>query len=291
VVFGSFLLWVELLVRAAAVYVAVLFLPLALASLAWPAVSHWCRRLVDTLVGLVLSKFVIVTVLSLAVSALAGGTSGQGNGGGFSAVLGGAALLFLAAAAPWALFRLLPFAEAAAIGHLEGVGHRSVQSVSGPTKGLANTALKSAGTGGGGLALAAAQGGGQSGEVSGMVTAGGSAAGVGGRSAGQVATQTLSASSLVGEQSAPGASVPLRNPHKGASDAFEQTMAQDGAGYAGVIAGPASPSGSSTSGQSGPAHPSLPSSSGTSRLHVLGHDDLGPRLQWQGDRNAGGRGA
>ena len=153
VVFGSFLLWIELLVRAAAVYVAVLFLPLALASLAWPAVSHWCRRLVDTLVGLVLSKFVIITVLSLAVSALAGGTNGQGSGGGFSAVLGGAALLFLAAAAPWALFRLLPFAEAAAISHLEGVGRRSVQSVSGPTRGLATTALRTAGTGGGGLAM------------------------------------------------------------------------------------------------------------------------------------------
>ena len=142
VVFGSFLLWIELMVRAAAVYVAVLFLPLALASLAWPAVAHWCRRLVDTLVGLVLSKFVIVTVLSLAVSALAGGTNGQGSGGGFSAVLGGAALLLLAAAAPWALFRLLPFAEAAAISHLEGVGLRSAQTVSGPTKRLAQSAAE-----------------------------------------------------------------------------------------------------------------------------------------------------
>jgi hypothetical protein len=292
VVFGSFLLWIELLVRAAAVYVAVLFLPLALASLAWPAVSHWCRRLVDTLVGLVLSKFVIVTVLSLAVSALAGGTNGQGSGGGFSAVLGGGALLFLAAAAPWALFRLLPFAEAAAISHLEGVGRRSVQSVSGPTKGLANTALKSAGTGGGGLALAAAQGGGQSGEVSGMVTAGGSSAGVGGRSAGSVATQSLSAAPGVGEQSAPGSSVPRYATHERASNAFEQTMAQDQAGYTGVIAGPASTSGSSTPSPPGQARPALSTSSGTTRLHVLGHDDLGPRLRWQGDgKTGGGRGA
>jgi hypothetical protein len=289
VVFGSFLLWIELLVRAAAVYVAVLFLPLALASLAWPAVSHWCRRLVDTLVGLVLSKFVIVTVLSLAVSALAGGTNGQGSGGGFSAVLGGAALLFLAAAAPWALFRLLPFAEAAAISHLEGVGRRSVQSVSGPTKSLANTALKSAGTGGGGgMALAAAQGGGQSGQASGMAMAGASAAGVGGRSAGQVATQSLSAAPGVGEQSPPGSSVPRYTTHEGASDAFEQTMAQEQAGYAGVIAGPPSTSSSSTSGQSGGGRSALPTSSGTSRLHVLGHDDLGPRLQWKGDGKAGG---
>ena len=76
VVFGAVMVWVELLIRAAAVYVAVLFLPLALASLAWPAIAHWCRRLVDTLVALVLGKFVIVSVLSLAAGALAGGRVG-----------------------------------------------------------------------------------------------------------------------------------------------------------------------------------------------------------------------
>ena len=63
---AAFVLWLELLVRAAAVYVAVLFLPLALAALVWPAVSHWCRRLVETLAALILSKFVIVATLSLA---------------------------------------------------------------------------------------------------------------------------------------------------------------------------------------------------------------------------------
>ncbi len=80
VVVGAVLVWVELLVRAAAVYVAVLFLPLALASLAWPAIAHWCRRLVDTLVALILGKFVIVSVLSLAAGALAGGTGSAPSG-------------------------------------------------------------------------------------------------------------------------------------------------------------------------------------------------------------------
>jgi hypothetical protein len=66
-------LWLELVVRAAAVSVATLFLPLSLAALVWPPVSHWCRRLADTLVALILSKLVIAAVLSLAVGALAGG--------------------------------------------------------------------------------------------------------------------------------------------------------------------------------------------------------------------------
>ena len=67
---AAFVLWLELLVRAAAVYVAVLFLPLALATLVWPSVSHWCRRLVETLAALILSKFVIVATLSLAAGAV-----------------------------------------------------------------------------------------------------------------------------------------------------------------------------------------------------------------------------
>ena len=72
------MLWLELLIRSAAVYVAVLFLPLAIATLVWPAVSHWCRRLVETLAALILSKFVIVAVLSLAAGALSSGTAGTG---------------------------------------------------------------------------------------------------------------------------------------------------------------------------------------------------------------------
>lgn len=127
VVFGAFALWLELLVRAAAVYVAVLFLPLALASLVWPAVSHLCRRLVDTLVALVLSKFAIVAILSLAAAALSSGT-----GSGFSSVLGGAALLLLAAFAPFTLLRLVPAIDAGAVQQLEGVRHRMERAATGP---------------------------------------------------------------------------------------------------------------------------------------------------------------
>lgn len=136
---ASFVLWLELLVRAAAVYVAVLFLPMALASLVWPAVSHWCRRLVDTLVALVLAKFVIVAILSLAAAALASGT-----GAGFSAVLGGAALLLLAAATPFTLLRLVPMVEAGAVHQLEGARHRVRSAFVTTPQSAANYALRKA---------------------------------------------------------------------------------------------------------------------------------------------------
>jgi hypothetical protein len=107
--------------------VAVLFLPLALATMVWPAVSHWCRRLADTLVALILSKLVIAAVLALAVGALAGGL-GVGatgsDGGGFAAVVSGIALLIIATLSPFTLLRLIPAVEAGAVSHLESARHR-----------------------------------------------------------------------------------------------------------------------------------------------------------------------
>lgn len=117
VVVGALTLWLELIVRSAAVYVAVLFLPLAMASLVWPAVSHWCRRLVETLVAVVLSKFVVVAVLSLAVGAI-------GTGTGFATLLSAAALLLLASFTPFTLLRLVPMIESGAALQLEGARQR-----------------------------------------------------------------------------------------------------------------------------------------------------------------------
>jgi hypothetical protein len=138
---AAFVLWMELLIRAAAVYVAVLFLPLALAALVWPAVAHWCRRLVETLAALILSKFVIVATLSLAAGAVASGVSGSPNGGGFNAVLAGGALLVLATFVPFAILRLIPAVEAGAVGHLEGLRQRGTGTLAGPLRTATGFAL------------------------------------------------------------------------------------------------------------------------------------------------------
>jgi hypothetical protein len=254
VVFGAFLLWVELLIRSAAIYVAVLFLPLALASLAWPAIAHWCRRLVDTLVALILSKFVIVSVLSLAAGALAGGTgstpAGSGTAaagpnagsnagqGGFTDVLGGAALLMLAAFAPWALFRLLPFLEAGAVGHLEGAGRRTSQTALGPSRTLAQHAMRvaadsaSGGTSEVGLAMAAAGGGVASGAAAGGVAGGAGAEPSGGGTGSGSGSPDLGRSSLekqgIGSATPPGASVAKRGPHPAAGEVYNNVMQQGG---------------------------------------------------------------
>jgi hypothetical protein len=106
---AAFALWIELLMREAAVYVIVLMLPLAFAAMVWPARRIWAARAVELLVALILSKFAIVAILSLggaAISASAGHASITG-------IMAGAVLVTLAAFSPWALLRLVPLAELA----------------------------------------------------------------------------------------------------------------------------------------------------------------------------------
>ncbi len=310
VVVGAVMVWVELLIRAAAVYVAVLFLPLALASLAWPAIAHWCRRLVDTLVALILGKFVIVSVLSLAVGAMAGGTgstpAGSTNpldpgatppgGGGFTAVLGGAALLMLSAFAPWALFRLLPFVEAGAVGHLEALSRQGRASVSAPVRGLAHTAMQKASAGAvaaagaamTGGALGAVLSGGPTGRTTGGPEAGargrGGSSGDGGSLGGRpdLGPSTAKATG-VGTVERPGSGVPLYPIHA------EATAVANGEGRAalgswGSASSPRPPDPAGAGSSDGTRRPTggeplpLPRASGAHRPAALGRDTLGPRL-------------
>ena len=108
-------LWLELLIREAAVYVVVLMLPLFFAAMVWPARRIWAIRAVELLVALILSKFAIVAVLSLGGAAL-----GHTLLPGLQALLAGTTLVLLAAFSPWAMLRLLPLHElaSAAVGGL-----------------------------------------------------------------------------------------------------------------------------------------------------------------------------
>jgi hypothetical protein len=126
---AAIVLWFELLLRAAAVYVIVLTLPLAFAALVWPARRIWAIRAVEVLIALILSKFLIVAVLSLGGAALS-----QSFLTSISGMLAGFVLLTMGALTPWALLRLLPLGEiaSAAAGSLRaeavGAGSRLLQT-------------------------------------------------------------------------------------------------------------------------------------------------------------------
>ena len=102
------LVWFELAMREAAVYIVVLLLPLAFAALVWPARRVWAVRAVELLVALILAKFAIVAVLGLGGAAL-----DHAGAHGLDAMLAGMVLVLLAAFAPWAVLRLVPIAEVA----------------------------------------------------------------------------------------------------------------------------------------------------------------------------------
>jgi hypothetical protein len=107
VLIGGFSIWIELLLRAAAIYVAVLFLPLSFAAMIWPAAWKWAKKLIEFLIAIILAKVFIVAIVALAASGLAN----SGWGDGFEGVLAGSAMLLLAASSPVALLKLIPIAE------------------------------------------------------------------------------------------------------------------------------------------------------------------------------------
>ena len=105
--FAAFMVWLELLMRDAAVYVVALFMPLALAASIWPRWGGALRRTGELLLVVIGSKFVIVSIISLAAGLMAE------NDGRIEHILAASALMLLACFAPFVLFRLVPFAEGA----------------------------------------------------------------------------------------------------------------------------------------------------------------------------------
>ncbi len=124
---GAFFVWIELLIRSAAIYVAVLFLPFTFVAMIWPATQRWCRRLIELLAAIILAKFVIVAIMALAAAGLGHSRSHDA----FNGVLAGTALMLLAAFSPFALLKLIPLAEGAA--HAAGSHRGAGASTLGPT--------------------------------------------------------------------------------------------------------------------------------------------------------------
>ena len=105
--FAAFFVWIELLVRDAAVYVVALFAPMSLAASIWPRWSGAFRRSAELLCVVIASKFVIVAIIGLAA-----GLASE-SGSSVEHVLAAAALMLLACFSPFVLFKLVPFAEGA----------------------------------------------------------------------------------------------------------------------------------------------------------------------------------
>jgi len=111
VVVGAISIWLELLLRDAAIYISVLFLPIGFSAMVWQAGWRWCKRLIEFLIAIIFAKVFIVAIVNLAAAGLARG----GLADKFEGVLAGGALLLMAAFTPIALLKLIPLAEAAVV--------------------------------------------------------------------------------------------------------------------------------------------------------------------------------
>jgi len=117
-VIAGVIVWLELAVRNAAIYLAVLFLPVALAASIWPNLAGWTSRLGRLLLLFVILKPVTLVVLAFAGNAALAGLSLNGSLASSAGTIIAAITIFaLAAMAPWALMLIVGAdAESAAIG-------------------------------------------------------------------------------------------------------------------------------------------------------------------------------
>ena len=101
------LLWIELLFRDAAIYVAVLFFPFTLAMAIWPRLSDAHSKLVRVLGIFIVFKPVALIVMMTGANLLLGGVSFFGGvAPSVGTILAGLSIFAMAAFAPWALMHL-----------------------------------------------------------------------------------------------------------------------------------------------------------------------------------------
>lgn len=116
-VLAALMVWAELLVRAALIYLIVAISPLVLAATLWPATRGVLRRTVEVLVALIVSKLVVCIAIAVGAAALGGaGTQDTDTSGAIGTLMIGAAILAMAAYSPFLVLRLIPIVESATIG-------------------------------------------------------------------------------------------------------------------------------------------------------------------------------
>jgi hypothetical protein len=105
--FAAFFVWIEMLMRDAAVYVVALFMPISMATFISPRWSGILRRTVELLVVVIGSKFVSVSIIALAAGLV------SEEGAPVEHILAASALLLLACFSPFVLMRMVLSTESA----------------------------------------------------------------------------------------------------------------------------------------------------------------------------------
>ena len=110
---GAVLVWIQLLVRAALIYIVIAFAPIMWVTRAYPGTRKIAGRGVEIAVALILSKFVMAISFRLGAEALAGGNVAGDGEVDLSAMLVGATIMLLTAFMPFMIFKVIPLVDAA----------------------------------------------------------------------------------------------------------------------------------------------------------------------------------
>ena len=263
-IIGAVLIWIQLLVRSALIYMVIAFAPITWVTRAYPGTRHIAKRGAEIGVALIVSKFAMAVSFRLGSAAMSASNADTGDEVNLSAMLIGASIMLMTAFMPWMVFKAVPFAEAATVG---AGAERAAVGTAVVAGGLALAGIsKLAGTGGGGSSggggtkqagdtadlgsdATSAEGGGGGG---GTGSSGGSGSGSGGGGSGGGASGGGGGAASGGAAVAAVAAEKTSDASLGAANgAVEATKAAVGTSSAGGRSGSSSSGGGSTGATSG----------------------------------------
>lgn len=162
-VVGAILVWLQLLVRAALIYILIVLAPLGFATRAHPGTRQIARRTVEMGIALILSKFGVAVAFGVGATAIESSNGVvEGDGVDLTGMMAGVAVMLMAAFMPWLIWKVFPLVEAATAA--AGVERSPVKAaVSAASLGVAAGIGVSKLAGGGSMASASGGGGGGAG--------------------------------------------------------------------------------------------------------------------------------
>jgi hypothetical protein len=146
----AFVIWIELAVRTALIYLLAVAIPLAAAGLFWRNTVSWTRRTLDLLIAVALSKLIITAVMVLAAAAI--GSTPATASGAVDSLATGIALLLLGTFALPMTMRLVPHVSEAAVA--AGAGALATQKLRSGARSAGMSVAAVAGPSGVGMAAA-----------------------------------------------------------------------------------------------------------------------------------------
>ncbi len=159
-VVGAILVWLQLLVRAALIYILIVLAPLGFATRAHPGTRQIARRTIEMGIALILSKFGVAVAFGVGATAIESSNGVvEGEGVNLGGMMAGVAVMLMAAFMPWLVWKVFPVVEAATAA--SGVERSPVKAaVSAASLGVAAGIGVSKLAGGGSMGAASGSGGG-----------------------------------------------------------------------------------------------------------------------------------